>query len=98
LEPIPSYDFSNALTSNYGCANATNLGLMVANPTDLVSGQPYSGPEAQPAAAAVRRYLTDRVKLPPSPIASPFAGAAGGGGGGDSGGGAPGGRTAAAAQ
>jgi pilus assembly protein CpaD len=85
------YDFTNAYTSNYGCANATNLGLMVASPGDLVSGRSFSGPDAQPAAAAVQRYLTDRVKPPPSPTASPFSGGGGGGGGGggDAGGGAP---------
>jgi len=86
-----SYDFTNAFTSNYGCANTTNLGLMVASPADLVSGRTYTGTEAQPAAAAVQRYLTDRVKQPPTPTASPFAAAAGGGGGGEAGGGAPGG-------
>jgi len=86
-----SNDFTNAFTSNYGCANATNLGLMVASPADLVSGRTYTGTEAQPAAAAVQRYLTDRVKTPPTPTASPFAASAGGGGGGEAGGGAPGG-------
>jgi pilus assembly protein CpaD len=80
-----SYDFTNALTSNYGCANATNLGLMVASPGDLVSGRSFAGADAQPAAAAVQRYLTDRVKQPPAVTASPFAAATGG----DSGGGAP---------
>jgi pilus assembly protein CpaD len=79
------YEFTNAFTSNYGCANATNLGLMVASPADLVSGRPFIGTAAQPAADAVQRYLTDRVKRPPPTTASPFAGAAGGG---DSGGGA----------
>jgi pilus assembly protein CpaD len=88
-----SYDFTNAFTSNYGCANATNLGLMVASPADLVSGRPLAATEAQPAVAAVQRYLTDRVKQPPSPTASPFGG---GGGGGDAGGGAPGGAPGAA--
>ena len=61
---------------------------MVASPGDLVSGRQFSGADAQPAAAAVQRYLTDRVKPPPTPTASPFGGG-GGGGGGDSGGGAP---------
>ena len=79
------YDFTNAFTSNYGCANATNLGLMVASPADLASGRSFSGPDATPAVAAVQRYLTDRVKPPPAPTAQPFGG--GGGGGGDSGGG-----------
>jgi pilus assembly protein CpaD len=81
-----SADFTNALTSNYGCANATNLGLMVASPGDLVSGRSFSGPDAQPAAAAVQRYLTDRVKPPPQPTASPFSASTGGG---DSGGATP---------
>jgi pilus assembly protein CpaD len=81
-----SYDFTNALTSNYGCANATNLGLMVASPGDLASGRSFGGTEAQPAAAAVQRYLTDRVKPPPSMTASPFAASTGGDSGG---GGAP---------
>jgi hypothetical protein len=78
------------LSSNYGCANATNLGLMVASPADLASGRPFTGIEAQPAASAVQRYLTDKVKQPPAPTASPFAPSTGGG---DSGGGAAGGAT-----
>jgi pilus assembly protein CpaD len=90
-----SYDFTNAFTSNYGCANATNLGLMVASPADLASGRPFSGPDATPAVAAVQRYLTDRVKQPPAPTAQPFAASTGGGGGGEGGGGAPGGAPAA---
>jgi pilus assembly protein CpaD len=86
-----SSDFTNAFTSNYGCANATNLGLMVANPADLVSGRPLGAANGTTAAAAVQRYLTDRVKPPPAPTASPFAASSAGGG--DTGGvpgGAPG--------
>src|SRR5205085_5031247 len=79
-----SYEFTNAFSSNYGCANTTNLGLMVASPADLVSGRTLTGADAQLAAEAVKRYLDDRVKRPPPTTASPFAG---GGGGGDSGGG-----------
>jgi pilus assembly protein CpaD len=82
-----SWEFTNAFTSNYGCADATNLGLMVASPADLVSGRSFAGTDAQPAADAVQRYLTDRVKRPPPTTASPFAGSSGGGG--DSGGAAP---------
>ena len=74
-----SYDFTNAFTSNYGCANATNLGLMVASPGDLVSGRSFSGTNAQVTANAMQRYLTDRVKPPPSPTATPFGGGGGGG-------------------
>src|SRR5437667_8883380 len=82
-----SAEFTNAFTSNYGCANATNLGLMVASPADLVSGRSLTGADAQLATEAVKRYLDDRVKRPPPTTASPFAGGGGGGGGGDTGGG-----------
>jgi pilus assembly protein CpaD len=85
-----SADFTNAFTSNYGCANTTNLGLMVASPADLVSGRTLAPADGMPAVAAVTRYLNDRVKQPPTPTASPFAASTGGGGGGaDAGGGAP---------
>ncbi len=98
-----SADFTNAFTSNYGCANTTNLGLMVASPADLVSGRPLAAADGQPAVAAVQRYMTDRVKPPPPPTASPFAAATGGGGGGGgdtggAGGGAPGAGVGTGAQ
>jgi pilus assembly protein CpaD len=91
-------DFTNAFTSNYGCANATNLGLMVASPADLVSGRTLAAADGQPAVNAVQRYMTDRVKPPPPPTSSPFAASSGGGGGGGDtgGGGAAGGAGAGA--
>jgi pilus assembly protein CpaD len=92
-----STDFTNAFTSNYGCANATNLGLMVASPADLVSGRTLAPADGQPAVASVTRYLNDRVKPPPPTTASPFAGASGGGGGGGDGGGGGGGAPGAGA-
>lgn len=80
----PYADFTNAYSSYYGCDAATNLGLMVASPADLVSGRPLAPTNGQVAVSALQRYLTDRVKQPPNPTPSPFGG---GGGGGDSGGG-----------
>ena len=74
-----SVDFSNALSSYYGCDDATNLGLMVASPSDLVSGRQLTGIDAVPAIGAVDLYLADKVKTPPAPTASPFAAPAGGG-------------------
>ncbi len=88
-------EFTNARSSYYGCANATNLGLMVASPADLVSGRTLAPADARPAVAAVERYMTDRVKQPPTPTASPFAASTGGGGGGE--GGAAGGGAGAGA-
>jgi pilus assembly protein CpaD len=87
----PQAEYTNAHNSNWGCAAATNLGLMVANPADLVSGRTMGPTDATTAVTAVERYLNDRVKQPPAPTASPFAATTGGGeGGGAPGGGAPG--------
>jgi pilus assembly protein CpaD len=80
----PQAEYTNAHDSNWGCAAATNLGLMVAQPADLVSGRPLGRADAGPATIAVNRYLADRVKTPPAPTASPFA-PTGGGGGSDAG-------------
>src|SRR5215470_7002027 len=80
----PTAEYTNAHNSNWGCAAATNLGLMVASPADLVGGRTLAPADGQPAVNAVQRYMTDRVKQPPAPTASPF-GASGGGGGGDTG-------------
>jgi pilus assembly protein CpaD len=82
------WEFTNAFTSNYGCANNTNLGLMVASPADLVSPRPFAGIDATPAVNAVERYMTDKITPPPTPTASPFAASTGGGA---AAGGAPGG-------
>ena len=60
----PASDFTNARSSNFGCATASNLGLMVANPADLVAGRELAHADGTPAVSAVTRYLTDKVKLP----------------------------------
>lgn len=85
LPPCPDWskpsagagDFANTVSSNFGCADAVNLGLSIAQPADLAAPR-QAGPSAgQPAAAAVRRYLSDKVVLPAAanigPIAAPAA-------------------------
>ncbi len=57
-----SPNYENAPSSNFGCANTTSLGLMVANPRDLIEGRDYEPSDAADAAAAVRRYREDKVK------------------------------------
>ena len=70
LPPCPNWskaqgtDFTNSYASNFACATQTNLGQMVAYPSDLVAGQPLGLAAGQPAVAAVQRYLTDKVKPP----------------------------------
>lgn len=75
----PASDFTNARTSNFGCATANNLGLMVASPADLVGGRELANADGTPAVSAVTRYLTDKVKLPETnagaaALAAPSAG------------------------
>jgi pilus assembly protein CpaD len=95
----PAHDFTNAVDSNFGCATVSNFGRMVANPADLDAGRPLGLAAGQPSAAAVERYLTERVPpAPPSsistitapPISPPGLSPGGGGGGG---GGGTGGQT-----
>lgn len=53
----PAYpNYNNAPTDNFGCATQANLGLMVANPRDLITGQEGSAPNAERTALAVQRY------------------------------------------
>jgi pilus assembly protein CpaD len=92
----PNATYTNAHTSNWGCAAATNLGLMVANPADLVAGRTLAPADGMPAATAVNNYLNNKFKPLPVPTASPFA-ATGGAGGGDAGS-APGAGAGAGAQ
>lgn len=59
----PTYgDHSNTMPSNYGCADATNLGLMVADPRDLLIGRPLEPVDGDPAVAAIERYQAGKVK------------------------------------
>jgi pilus assembly protein CpaD len=69
-----STDFGNQPSSNFGCATASNFGMMVAYPTDLATGLASASSSAgQPAAAAVSRYLNDKVELPTANTALPVA-------------------------
>jgi pilus assembly protein CpaD len=89
----PGTDFTNSFPSNWACATQVNLGQMVANPSDLVIGQPLSPALGPTEVAAVDRYLTDRVKPP-----RPSGGAGGGAGGGGAGGGGAGGGASGASE
>lgn len=48
--------------SNFGCADTVNLGLMVANPRDLIDGRPLGASDGTVIAAGVNRYRTDKLK------------------------------------
>jgi pilus assembly protein CpaD len=58
----PAFDPRNLPLSNLGCANAVNLGLMVADPADLERGRPLGPADAVRESEAIVRYRTDKVK------------------------------------
>jgi pilus assembly protein CpaD len=53
-------DFGNTGSSNIGCATTTNLGAMVANPTDLVHGEPLRPSDGELNAFRVESYRQGR--------------------------------------
>jgi pilus biogenesis lipoprotein CpaD len=67
LPPCPDWskqsgtDFANQPHSNFGCATQTNLGLMVAEPRDLVRGRSLAPADGVHAAEAIVRYRTGKV-------------------------------------
>ncbi|HUX78877.1 MAG TPA: CpaD family pilus assembly lipoprotein [Alphaproteobacteria bacterium] len=48
--------------SNHGCAITANLGLMIANPRDLVKGRSLGDSDGTVMAAGVDRYRKDKTK------------------------------------
>jgi pilus assembly protein CpaD len=54
-------DFSNQPFSNFGCATQSNLGLMVAEPKDLVSGRTLAPADGVHQAEGIVRYRTGKV-------------------------------------
>ena len=79
----PQADWTNRPPSQFGCATAANLGLMVADPGDLVQGRPAPLWDGDAATLAVQRYRTGKTKaLLDSNAQSQGGGATTGGAGG----------------
>lgn len=57
-------DFQNRPSSFLGCANVTNLGMMVANPRDLLYGRGDVSPEVVTATRAISQYRLGKAKKP----------------------------------
>jgi pilus assembly protein CpaD len=60
----PAGDHSNQLPSNFGCADATNLSLMVADPRDLLVGRPLGPPRGDPALYGYARFRNGKPDKP----------------------------------
>ena len=56
-----SFDPRNLPLSNLGCATATDLGLMLADPADLAPGTRTGPADGVAAAEAVSRYRAGKV-------------------------------------
>jgi len=55
-------DFTNLASANFGCANAANLGLMVADPGDLVRGRSAPTADGEAAVLAIQRYRAGKTR------------------------------------
>lgn len=75
----PTGDFANREASNFGCASATNLGLMLVDPGDLIRGRPMGPGDGDALARGVRKYREGEAK--PAPTITPLVIQSGAGGG-----------------
>jgi pilus assembly protein CpaD len=73
-KPSNDGDPGNTPSSNFGCASMRNLGMMIADPSELVAGHPASPGQGEPLAASVKRYRAGEIK----PL-TPFTESAGNG-------------------
>jgi pilus biogenesis lipoprotein CpaD len=58
----PGKTTDNVVHSNWGCANATNLGLMVADPGDLGRGRDAGGADAELLGKRIQDYRKGETK------------------------------------
>ena len=54
-------DPANVAASNFGCATTRNLGLMLADPGDLIGGKTMGPADGEFAAGAVNRYRAGKI-------------------------------------
>ncbi|HTI87638.1 MAG TPA: CpaD family pilus assembly lipoprotein [Alphaproteobacteria bacterium] len=73
-KPSNDGDPGNTPSSNFGCANMRNLGMMVADPSELVAGHPAGPGQGESLAAGVKRFRAGEIK----PL-TPFTESAGNG-------------------
>ncbi len=57
-----TFDPQNLPSSNFGCATASNLAAMIADPRDLAEGRTLGPGDGAQAIGAIERYRTDEVK------------------------------------
>ncbi len=55
-------DARNTPQANFGCANTANLGMMVANPRDLIRGRSPGSADGAAVSAAIKRYRDGEIR------------------------------------
>lgn len=55
-------DYSNTAMSNLGCSTTANLGLMLADPGELIQGRAAGPADAEGSTGSIQRYRTDKIK------------------------------------
>ena len=75
----PTGDPANQVTSNYGCANETNLGLMVANPESLIRGTDIGPADGEAVTKGIENYRAGEVEKAGATSARDGAGGGGSG-------------------
>ncbi|MBT3360478.1 MAG: hypothetical protein HN403_12710 [Rhodospirillales bacterium] len=58
----PGITANNTVSRNWGCATATNLGLMVASPSDLAYGRKPGPMDGEAAVLAIQRYRAGETR------------------------------------
>lgn len=61
-QPQPLEPNKPDFVSAYGCSNANNLGVMVANPADLEQGRTLEPADGETAATSILRYRTRKTE------------------------------------
>jgi pilus assembly protein CpaD len=62
-ETLTFSPFNNEAVPNFGCATARNIGLMVANPRDLVRPQTAEGRDATRGADVINKYRAGKATI-----------------------------------
>lgn len=58
----PAHTWNNTVGSNWGCATAVNLGLMVDDPADIATGRVPGPMDGEAAVLAIQRYRAGKTR------------------------------------
>ncbi len=62
-----SHDWTNTVHSDFGCSTQRNLGLMLADPGDLLRGRTLGPADGEALSNGIRAYRAGKAKIPVPP-------------------------------